>query len=612
MTIRTSAICATVILWSGAVAFGVAADRQTRDAGVRAAVTGSAVIAGTLVTDDSDSRPVRRATVTLAGTGSSRVAVTDDAGRFAFTRLPAGNFSMTARKTGYVPVFYGSKRPGRGPGVAIAVAEGQRQSVQLRMLRGAVLTGTVSDQFGRPAVGLAVQATRVQGLVDVTPSPGSSTTATTDDRGVYRIFGLAPASYVISVAPPSAGFGELRVVTADEVQKARQQLSAADPRTGAGTQSPLPLPPPGPPVGYAPVYYPGTVDAAAAQRVPLGPGEERGGVSFAMQYVPTARIEGMLVDATGQLIPDATVLLVPKSALNSANAAMMIQIGVLNVSRPTMSGGKFSVGGVTPGEYIVQARSGPAPGAARPGNSAPGAPPRWGQANLTVDGQDQSGVAVTLHLGATVSGTVAFAGTSLAPPENPGLLRLLLAPVTTAIASSAPIASVQASGAFTASDVMPGAYNVRVPGPSPVVMGWTLKSVTLSGRDVADLPLELAPGASVAGLVATFTDQPTEISGTLFDGAGRPTSELSIVVFSTDRRFWLQTSRRTQATRPATNGTFKIANLPAGEYFMTAVTDYEPADLYDPSFLEQLQATAFKLTLADGERKKQDLKLAGR
>jgi hypothetical protein len=134
----------------------------------------------------------------------------------------------------------------------------------------------------------------------------------------------------------------------------------------------------------------------------------------------------------------------------------------------------------------------------------------------------------------------------------------------------------------------------------------------VQGRDVADVPLLIGPGEAVAEVVITFTDQPTEISGTLLDAAGRPNSAYSIVVFSTDRRFWLQTSRRTQAVRPATNGTFKIAGLPAGDYLLTAVTDYDPTDLYDPSFLEQLQAAAYKLTLADGEKKKQDLKLAGR
>jgi hypothetical protein len=37
----------------------------------------------------------------------------------------------------------------------------------------------------------------------------------------------------------------------------------------------------------------------------------------------------------------------------------------------------------------------------------------------------------------------------------------------------------------------------------------------------------------------------------------------------------------------------------------------EAADLADPAFLEQLLAAAFKVTLADGEQKRQDLRVGG-
>ena len=44
---------------------------------------------------------------------------------------------------------------------------------------------------------------------------------------------------------------------------------------------------------------------------------------------------------------------------------------------------------------------------------------------------------------------------------------------------------------------------------------------------------------------------------------------------------------------------------------MCAVTDLEPGDLYDPVFLEQLIPGSFKISLAEAEKKVQDLKLAG-
>ncbi len=56
------------------------------------------------------------------------MTVTDDAGRFTFSALPASNFSLWATKPGYVTTYYGGRRPGRGPGVPIALADGQRVS----------------------------------------------------------------------------------------------------------------------------------------------------------------------------------------------------------------------------------------------------------------------------------------------------------------------------------------------------------------------------------------------------------------------------------------------------------------------------------------------------
>ena len=53
--------------------------------------------------------------------------------------------------------------------------------------------------------------------------------------------------------------------------------------------------------------------------------------------------------------------------------------------------------------------------------------------------------------------------------------------------------------------------------------GWTLNSVIASGRDIADAPIEIRAGVDVSGVVVTFTDHPSELSGTVLDAAGRAT-----------------------------------------------------------------------------------------
>ena len=592
------------------------APQQTRDAGaqtIAATRADTAMISGTLLTDGANPQPVRRATIRLSGSDvpGSRLAVTDDAGRFSFAHLPAGSFSLSAVKASYVTVYYGAKRPGRGPAVPIALAEGQHFDVSLKMLRGAAITGVVTDENGHPASMVGVHVSGGPALSVDAPS----LSAPTDDRGVYRIFGLPPGTYMVSVNNPrvAQGTSEMRSLTTEEVDWALRQAAPAG-TTPAGSTSAAPPPAAGRAVGYAPVYFPGTTDASAAEKITLGPGELRDAVSFALQFVPTARVAGMVLDPNGQPAARAMVTMVAKSAIadttdpHESLAAMEAAMG--GMARPLTSNGRFSVADVAPGTYTVTVRGSvtpPASGGVTGGGQS--TMTLWGEQDITVTGQDQLGVVVMLQPGMTVAGSVVFEGTSLKPPTDLTRLRV---PMTSLQPSSpllpgAPTTAVRADGTFEFASVMPGAYNIRPPAPA----GWTLKAAMLKGRDLADLPLDVKPGQNLTGIVVTFTDQQTEIAGTLLDAAGKPTPEFSIVVFSTNRAFWAPASRRIKSARPASNGTYKFSGLPPGEYFISAVTDFEPNDLYDPGLLEQLQAASYKFTLGDGQKIKQDLKISG-
>jgi hypothetical protein len=140
---------------------------------------------------------------------------------------------------------------------------------------------------------------------------------------------------------------------------------------------------------------------------------------------------------------------------------------------------------------------------------------------------------------------------------------------------------------------------------------WVLATAVAGGRDTLDFPIEVAPSQDITGAVLTFTDRTQELSGTIQDTAGRPTAEYTIIVFPSDNRYWVPQARRISSTRPDTDGRFSLRSLPPGEYRMTAVTDVEPGEWYDPAFLAQLQQVSIPITLAEGERKIQDIRLAG-
>jgi hypothetical protein len=131
------------------------------------------------------------------------------------------------------------------------------------------------------------------------------------------------------------------------------------------------------------------------------------------------------------------------------------------------------------------------------------------------------------------------------------------------------------------------------------------------GVDSLDIPFVIAAGQHTDNVVVTFTDRPTELSGTLQAGNNEPTADYFIVVFAADRALWLPSARRNVVARPATSGRYAVRNLPPGDYLVVAVTDVEQGDWWDPAFLERLAPVAVKITLSEAERKTLDLKIGG-
>jgi hypothetical protein len=231
-------LCAgVVLLWATAIPSGQQGGRgagPVRDGQARP-VVGTGEISGVVQLGGSGS-PVRRARVMLSGTelGGSRTAITDDQGRFSFQLLPAGQFTMTAVKAGYIDMAYGAKRPGR-PGTPIRLAEGQRiDRLSIVMPRGGVITGVVIDENGEPSPGTQVRALRY------VLRTGERTLVfagqdQTDDRGTYRIFGLQPGEYVLSAVPRNLNPAtDMRQIIASQAAALQDSLQASGAPGGRG------------------------------------------------------------------------------------------------------------------------------------------------------------------------------------------------------------------------------------------------------------------------------------------------------------------------------------------------------------------------------------------
>ena len=154
--------------------------------------------------------------------------------------------------------------------------------------------------------------------------------------------------------------------------------------------------------------------------------------------------------------------------------------------------------------------------------------------------------------------------------------------------------------------VLPGAYRIAtVMEPA----GWRPKSAMLGDRDLFDLPLEIAT-SNVGGILVTLADTHSSITGRLLGDGGAPASRYFVVAFPADRALWVPQSRRMKSARPSTDGQFGLEDLPAGDYVLAAITDADQEDWQSPEFLAQAMTVGVRLTLADGETKAQDLRVA--
>jgi hypothetical protein len=610
----------------------VVAQQPTRDAPIaKPPVPGTAVIAGVVLSDETPPKPLRKARVMLNAvdrSGDGRTATTDDSGRFVFRDLPAGRFTLRAEKPAYIRTDYGAKRPGR-PGTPLSISAGQKiVDLEWRVPRGGVITGTVRDQSGTPVPGADVYVMRF----DVSHLTGGRMLATediarTDDRGVYRAWGLPPGDYVVVSTPGSAqgilpggrsspGMEELRRLTPADVQRALALVKSGPGLTGgAGTdRGQLSLPAPGPPVNYAPVYHPDAISLADASTITLAAAEERSGADVQLRLVPTSKIDGSVVLPSGVQPQSISVTL----TYSGTTIEVMQGFGLPQTRTTRLNpAGQFSFVGVTPGRYTILARtqvmdtSGPrgrggAP-LGPPVREASTAPNWWALAELDVAGQDFN-VPLELQPAMTVEGRLVFEGTS-PPPANLTGIRGHLLPRGAAgnLGAGAAGGQVDSQGRFRFTGVTPDEYRLMWFGsPAP----WVRRSATALGVDLIDNPLVVKPGMTNIELTVTYTDRPTEVGGTLQDTSGRPASDYFIVVFSVDRSLWAPQTRRVQTVRPATDGAYSVQLL-AGEYFIAALTDLEPGDTNDPAFLEKLIPGAIKLVVADGEKRIQDIKIKG-
>jgi Carboxypeptidase regulatory-like domain len=502
--------------------------------------------------------------------------LTDESGAFELTELPAGRYTLTVSKTGFVTLSYGQRRPLQA-GTPLQLGEGQQMGgIEIRLPRGSVIAGHVFDESGDPMPGATIRVMRyqyAQGERQLAPV-GS---AQSDDLGAYRVWGLNPGDYYVSAVARNPGVGPGGRFG---FQSGRGAAAGRGALLGPAQPDELQT-------AYAPTYYPGVGSIAEARPITVGVGGESMDVNFNLLLVRTARITGTVTNPDSSPTTSGVVSLTPEGIGGRGRGPAGADFG----GRISWDG-SFAIANVPPGRYTLRAR----------GNDTE--IPQYAAQPLTVMNADLTNLTVVLYPGATISGTVAFEGTNADLTQ----LRITAPSSENATIGPNPNARVDNDGRFTLTGVPAGSHWIRSNG----LRGWSLKSVVVDGRDVVDIPIDLRSGQQLSNVSIILTSRQTEINGTITNEQSAPLTDFTVLAFPTDSDLWRSLARQIMTARPDQHGRFQIRGLPPGNYYLTAVDPAEQGEWFEPAFLEQQRNGAARLLLGDGDVKTHDFRISTR
>jgi len=499
------------------------------------------------ITSASSGNPLHRVQVTLTGgVQSPPPTVTDTRGEFEIANIPAGTYTVTARRSGYLAMQYGQRRFGeRGRPITVTAGEAT-EPIAFSLVRGSILTGTITDDAGMEYPGVRVEAVEFR-YVRGRRIPVPAAVTTTNDLGQFRLSGLPPGPYV------------LRASTMDTWTSDEGAIAYA----------------------FAPTYYPGVDTLSESETVTLNTSQEMASLNFGLRVGRAARISGVFQSTGGQPVGAQAISL----SLITRTVGNAVQSSAAAGSARTDANGAFNFRNLAPGEYVVST-----------GSDAD-------RASVTVilsEGDERS-VVIAPRQPSAVTGTVRV-DPDQPPPFAPTRLRVITVAADPDFlppnSFSSGVTDVTREWTFRYSDLT-GPYLFRLDG---LPDDWRLARVTANGSDVTDIPVDSRPGRDATGpLQITITNQAATLSGQVTSADGRATADATVVVFAADRSRWSIASRYIKVGRPQADGRFTIAGLAPGPYLAIARESIVDGQWEDPAFLRTLVDAATPFEARVGE-----------
>ncbi len=460
---------------------------------------------------------------------SGRTTSTDSEGNFKFEGLDSALYIFFASGPGYVmpprdqeadPVYY---RLG--------------DDVTLSLIKGGVITGTVLSSSGESVVQVAVRATLVRDANGQAPKySGFQVPRATDDRGVYRLYGLAPGTYVVSAGGRNSYGGN-----------------------GAYDED-------------APTYAPSSTRDTAAQ-ISVSSGDE---TSVDIKYRGET---GHAISGTLTGMSDASLA----SAINVSLVQFDNGAPMTTATAFTPPGGKtFAIYGVADGEYDLTAQS----------FSPPADTSVSENRHITVKGADVTGIELNLKPLGSISGHVALAKSEVAecknkrqplfsemmiavrrsekqkPPEAPRLMNFF-----------APQGVPNQVGDFQMKNLAPGQYNF---GARFFARYWYLKSIVQqtgatippaktvavnSQNDLARNGVTIKFGENISRVTINLAGGAASLRGSVKLERGQSVPPKLLVYLVPEEKESAEDVLRFFASEVGSDGAFALNNLPPGRYW---------------------------------------------
>jgi hypothetical protein len=523
-----------------------------------------------IVTKDPTGEPLKKVLIELIAEspsdGGNHTAITGVDGSFHIDNIVPGRYRLFVERTGFQE---NDKHRRLTEGRRLTLSAGQElKDLVIRLQAAAVIEGRVTDEDGDPLPEAQV-AILTQTFVLGHSRWRQAGAERTNDLGEYRVAGLAPGDYFVSVTPPP-NFKSL-------IETSGSPLPSKSSSNGV-FEKPAP-------VSYQTTYYPGTRDRGQAAPIQLRAGDDFP-VNFSLAPAPSFMIRGSVVN----LPPGST-------------ASIMLQskdFGLVLNGAEMHKDGSFEIRDVAPGAYTIQATVDNSP------------VPMMVRQALQMTSANVEGLRLAPQPGVSVRGRVRLE-TSGGARVDPGQIFLLLRSLDgdddalrsfTGADGFIPLAGPSAEGSFWWKNVPAGHYSIQISEAS-AVPDWFLKSVVVGGRDVADSGFSVSDDVTSIDVVASSNGGVA--AGVASTEKGDPVAD-AVVVAVPEARFRGRPDRYRTATTDQ-RGRFTLHGLPPGDYTLLAWEAVEGDAYYDPEFIKSYESQGKTLHVSPGDHASLQLKV---